>query len=90
MNSSLPSLLLLPLPRPLKAETDDQQPCERTASETLFVYSSNPPGFAFVLYKYGDDADSAVRSEFRFGWHRRFLIGVALLFQTWTDGRSTK
>ena len=28
-------------------------------------FSSNPPGFAFVLYKYGEDADAAVRSKSR-------------------------
>lgn len=29
-------------------------------------FSSNPPGFAFILYKYGEDADAAVRSKFPF------------------------
>ena len=27
--------------------------------------SSNPPGFAFILYKYGEDAEAAVRSKSR-------------------------
>jgi hypothetical protein len=37
---------------------------EANISLTFSIYSSNPPGFAFILYKYGEDADSAVRSKF--------------------------
>jgi len=47
-------------------------------------YSSNPPGFAFVLYKYGEDADTAVRSKFNF---EREMLVFKKVFYLDMDGR---
>ncbi|CAF4720788.1 unnamed protein product, partial [Rotaria socialis] len=39
-----------------------QHECERYGPLVDCWVARNPPGFAFVLYKYGEDADTAVRN----------------------------
>ncbi|CAF3629766.1 unnamed protein product [Rotaria sp. Silwood1] len=42
--------------------SDLKQECERYGSVIDCWVARNPPGFAFVLFKYGEDAVSAVRN----------------------------
>lgn len=68
------------------------QRCTRNTSESiahisLLVFSSNPPGFAFILYKYGEDADAAVRSKCRIFCTEIFIRPTRLAFCLDMDGR---
>ena len=61
--------------------------CDHLSFYIYLYYSSNPPGFAFVLYKYGEDADTAVRSKFYYLNNKMIVSNPFFLSFLDMDGR---